>query len=83
MSRSHKKHPVCGISTSDSEKLDKKIWHSRFRTTSKQNLRTCNDYENLIDVHFREMSNVWAMAKDGRQWLNTSRKPYLKKYMRK
>ncbi len=83
MSRSYKKTPIIGITTSESEKGDKKIWHSRFRTTAKQKINTCNDYDNLIDVHFREVSNIWSMAKDGRKWLNIAKKPYFTKYMRK
>lgn len=83
MSRSHRKNSIFGITLSESEKNDKKIWHSRFRTNAKQNLKTCNDYENLIDIHYREVSDVWAMAKDGRRWMNINKMPYMKKYMRK
>ena len=83
MSRSFKKTPICGITTSESEAADKKLWHARFRTRAKQNLNTCDDFDSLVDIHFREVSNVWSMAKDGRQWLDIANRPHLKKYLRK
>ena len=82
MSRSNQKTPIFGITTAKSEAEDKKIWHSRFRSSSKQKLKNCIDYEEMIDVHFREVSNPWLMAKDGRQHISLTN-PRLKEWMRK
>jgi hypothetical protein len=83
MSRSHKSTPIAGITTSESEKYDKKAWHSRFRSAAKRNICACADFEDHVDVNFREVSNVQSMAKDGRKWLDLVKKPHFKKYLRK
>lgn len=83
MSRSFKKTPVCGITCARSEAWCKKNWHSRFRHSAKEKLKYCSDYDGFIDVDFREVSNPWAMAKDGRQFIDLVKRPYLAKFLRK
>jgi hypothetical protein len=67
MSRSYRKTPIIGIA-GDSEKQDKKIANARFRKKERQALqqyRIDNIPHDLNDV-----SNVWSMSKDGKQYLN-------------
>ena len=61
MSRSRKKTPVCGMTTAKSEKDDKKRWHRKARRLRKQS------DEVILD---KEVSDVWSMAKDGKQYLS-------------
>lgn len=70
MSRSYKKHPVHPIAISDSEKDDKKIWHSCFRSKSKQYIKNKLVFNDDWDfpIHFRKVSNVWCFDKDGKCW---------------
>ncbi len=65
MSRSRKKTPVCGWAWCDSEKPDKRIWHRRMRAAILVRLHDANP-EEVILPHQREISNVGAMAKDGK-----------------
>ena len=83
MSRSYRKTPIMGMTTAHTEAWDKQDWHSRFRSNTKQNINKCQDFDNFVDVNFREVSNVWNMAKDGRQRMDVVAHPYLKKYLRK
>lgn len=77
MTRSRKKTPVFGISTSVSEKADKVAAHKRERRKIRTRLRIEPDAELL--PHPREISNVWAYAKDGKRY----RKAVSPKDMRK
>lgn len=68
MSRSRRKTPVYGYATADSEAEDKRLWHQRWRAHERDRLRKLpEDFEHLT-TRRREVSNPWAMAKDGRQW---------------
>lgn len=78
MSRSYRKTPIFGHSTSVSEKQDKKIWHSRARTTERDRLKA-GDYDNHLTTLDNEAGTPWDFAKDGKgYWAN-----YDKKSMRK
>jgi hypothetical protein len=77
MTRSRKKTPMFGISTSVSEKADKVAAHKRERRKVRTRLRVEPDAAVL--PHRREVSNVWAYAKDGKRY----RKSASKKDMRK
>jgi hypothetical protein len=57
-------HSYCG----HSEKEDKRIYNRALRSRTRQNLRTCNDYDDLILPEVRDVSNPWSMAKDGKYW---------------
>jgi hypothetical protein len=76
MARSYKKHPGGGYSTSESEKIDKKLWHRKYRSKNKQALKKMQhhlninkDYDDDIEMlDIREVSNVWDMSKDGKTY---------------
>lgn len=69
MSRSRRKTPVTGWSCKESEKKDKKMWHSRFRAWWKQYILVDPEYV-FSDKDKYYVSNVWDMAKDGKQRLS-------------
>jgi len=75
MARSHRKTPICGITTAHSEKIDKKIWHSRMRARTHTHLNSGRDTDVMPIT--REVSNVWSFAKDGKQRFDPSRHPKL------
>lgn len=64
MSRSRKKTPIHGNTCAESEKNDKRIWHRQFRRLA----RICLRQGCEIMPHFREVSDTWCMAKDGRNY---------------
>jgi hypothetical protein len=78
MSRSHRKTPICGMTTAESEGKDKDIWHRRFRRTVRQEIQAGSDQDDL--AHFREASDPWSFDKDGKQRFDPKRLP---KEMRK
>lgn len=63
MSRSYRKTPAGDCRSS--EKEDKKIWHSRYRHACRQKIHIEGEDLELLP-HFRELSNPWEMAKDGK-----------------
>lgn len=75
MSRSHRKTPIVGHTSSPSEREDKKIWHQRWRSREKAVLASASS--KALDTHMTlkesEVSNVWAMSKDGRSYWPISR----------
>lgn len=75
MSRSRRKTPIFGIAICASERADKKIWHHRFRTRERQTLTSMapQQWEAHLGVQEREVSNVWAMGKDGRGYFSPVR----------
>ena len=66
MSRSKRKTPVCGVTTSPSEKDDKKQCYRKMRRATKEALREDPD-EATPPEHCREVFNKWLIAKDGKQ----------------
>ncbi len=70
MSRSRRKTPIFGISTCHSERQDKKIWHQRWRSRERTALTstTPNDLDAHLPILEKQVSNVWDMGKDGRQY---------------
>jgi len=65
MSRSRKKNPMCGHTCADSEKADKKLWHSRMRARERDRLITNPEGETTLE---HEVSNPYSFAKDGKQY---------------
>ncbi|HUQ34604.1 MAG TPA: hypothetical protein VM095_20965 [Pyrinomonadaceae bacterium] len=65
MSRSRKRTPVWGMSSSSSEKQDKRDYNRRYRRISKQFLHVNPDGE--LMPHLRDYSNPWCMSKDGKK----------------
>jgi len=76
MSRSRRKTPIVGYTTCRSEREDKTIWHRRLRAHEHTGL-TGADAERLeawLPVSVRQVSNPWAMGKDGRQYVSARRR---------
>lgn len=70
MSRSRRKTPITGHTTCRSERQDKKRWHQRWRTRERATLAssTPEDLSGHLPLLENEVSNVWAMGKDGRSY---------------
>lgn len=73
MSRSRRKHPFIAICSAESEKGDKVRNHRRYRRAVKLALHAEAE---ILPIE-KELSNPWAMAKDGKvrvskvgHWLN-------------
>ena len=68
MSRSRRKTKIFGVSKARSEKWDKVFYHRRLRhrvaVSLRESLREGEEPEVL--AHFREVSDLWAFAKDGK-----------------
>jgi len=64
MTRSRRKTPICGITTSESEKADKAEAHRRIRRAVGEILRKNPDADIL--PHERELSDPRDMDKDGK-----------------
>jgi hypothetical protein len=79
MSRSVKKNPFTGHTTSGSEKQDKRHANRKYRRRIKVLLPTTT--EETIFLEVRETSNVYTFDKDGKQYLHEEE--YRKKYMKK
>jgi hypothetical protein len=68
MSRTQRKNPIQGVTTARSEADDKRIWHGRWRCTERDNLIKLKHLDDYITTHKNEVSNPWAMDKDGKVW---------------
>lgn len=64
MSRSRRKNPIRGMTSSDSEKKDKQFAHRRIRRTIRQCL-VLNPHVDVLPDE-RGLSNPWLMDKDGK-----------------
>lgn len=83
MSNSVRKNPVFGF-CADSDKPGKRLANRAYRSICRQVLATCDDYDDLVMPHLREVSNVWDFPKDGKTHLFCSRDSELvRKYLRK
>lgn len=71
MSRSFRRTPITGITTSATEKPYKKDEHQRERTAVRQVLHTTQDDASV--PHPKKYGNPWSGPKDGkRYWTNIS-----------
>ncbi|MES2041286.1 MAG: hypothetical protein V4495_26000 [Pseudomonadota bacterium] len=74
MSRSYRKQPIMGIAVCSSERNDKQLWHRRWRATERMAISKLTP--ELLDNHITssrfEVSNVWAMGKDGHRYSSIS-----------
>lgn len=77
MARSRKKQPFTPVSTSTSEKADKVSAHRKERRQVRTLLAVKPDVEVL--PHKREISNVWAYAKDGKRYRKAPRAKDMRK----
>ncbi len=82
MARSYRKSPFCGMTTAESEKKDKQAAHRRERARVRTAFKSAADLDELVLPHFREVSNIWSFAKDGKQRFSIDGS-YFRKYMRK
>ncbi|HEX8321470.1 hypothetical protein [Longimicrobium sp.] len=73
MSRSRRKTPVCGITTANTDKQDKRMGNRRLRRKVRTVIRT--DPEPEVLPHLREETNPWMMGKDGKWRFDPDRHP--------
>jgi len=77
MSRSHRKTPIHGITTCRSERTYKVLWHQRLRVHERSRMAAAKTdaerLEALSATNKRQVSNVWWMGKDGRQYISPKR----------
>jgi hypothetical protein len=71
MSRSYLRTPIKGITTAASEKRDKQVANRRLRRIVRQRLK--EEPEAPIFPLKRQVSDVWAMDKDGKRWFDASK----------
>lgn len=64
MSRSLRRNPFTGTTTSDSEKQEKRWANRRLRREVRRKI--VEDSDDLSLPSLREVSNVWSMSKDGK-----------------
>ncbi len=74
MSRSRRKTPVAGITTSDSEKQDKRRANRKLRRRVRAILPAEPD---AVLPDLREVSSVWGFDKDGKQRFDPESHPRL------
>jgi hypothetical protein len=79
VSRSKRKTPITGITTAESEKRDKRIANKNLRRVAKTIIQQKDSDELTLPI-LREVSNVWDMKKEGKQYFNEKKNP---KFMRK
>jgi hypothetical protein len=74
MSRSRRKTPIFGIATVASERQDKDLWHRRFRLHERLALvrSAGNGFEAHQTVLAHDVSDPWAMGRDGHRYFSTS-----------
>lgn len=72
MSRSRRKSPIRGITTSDTEKRDKRIANRRLRRAVR--VRLSADPDDVLPS-LREVSSVWSFNKDGKTRFDQDARP--------
>ena len=75
MSRSRRRTTITGITTAATEEADKRHANRSERRRVRSVLNTKDEIEVLPAK--RELSDVWAMAKDGKIYFNASKHPKL------
>jgi hypothetical protein len=75
MSRSRRKTTITGITTAATEQADKRSANRSERRRVRSVLNTKEDIQVLPAK--RELSDVWAMAKDGKTFFDASKNPKL------
>jgi len=69
VSRSYKKTPITGVLKAvQSEKMDKKRWHRKWRRVERENLAQEDDFDFYQTVLHKEVSDPWLFGKDGKYW---------------
>ena len=67
MSKSYRHSPVYGHG-GGSEKQDKRLYNRALRSRTRQDLRTCDDFDDVVLPEVCDVSNPWSMAKDGKSY---------------
>jgi hypothetical protein len=80
MSRSYRKTPVFGMTTSKSDKPGRKIDHRRYRHYYKDKIRH-EEYDDIEPPNHKE--NPWNWPKDGKQYWPEAKTWNGGEYMRK
>lgn len=72
MSRSRRKRSFVAVTTSRSEREDKKIWHGRWRTHERTHMAgmPLDDEDDSLPFSENQVSDVWQMSKDGHLYLS-------------
>jgi hypothetical protein len=84
MSRSRRKTPIVGLTTSESEKEDKRLANRRARHAHKRAVYSAvraveaDGIISLARAH-HPTSGRWTFAKDGKQWIGNRRPKLLRK----
>ncbi len=68
MARSRRRTPIISITTSASEKQDKRHANRNCRSALRRALKRNGDLDAAVLPVLRDVSDPWAMAKDGRSW---------------
>jgi hypothetical protein len=72
-----KKTLISGMTKSESEKADKKIWHAHLRNQERCHLNTVLDEtsaEQFLPKGEKNYSNYWCFAKDSKRYLKNQHK---------
>jgi hypothetical protein len=85
MSKSYKKNPFGGFTSSSSEKSDKKQFHKKYRRVFNKALREFDiEEQESIEIDENEVSNPFNWSKDGKQYFgNCKDKDWYSKELRK
>lgn len=75
MSRSFRKTKIFGITTAETEKLDKRRWNRAFRKVCKNRILL----EEELPVKIQEVTNLCDGAKDGKQYYHNATKKDMRK----
>ncbi|SMG09788.1 hypothetical protein [Paraburkholderia susongensis] len=75
MSRSKRKTPIRGMTTSESEAWDKAKWHRRHRRAEGERLKSAGG--EFVAQSRHAHSSTWIMDKDGKQYFDATRHPKL------
>ena len=80
MSRSRRKKPIFGNTTSDSEKRDKVIYHRRYRRRVENAIReSLQSGDEATFPHPDEVGDTWTWNKDGKTYWKDAKKEDLRK----
>ena len=79
MARSRRRIPIASITTAASEKQNKRWANRNHRSAGRRAIKCSTDPDATVLPIMREVSDEWAMAKDGRSWFGH----HISKLMRK
>jgi hypothetical protein len=79
MARSRRHTPIISFMSNSSEKQDKRHANRNCRSALRRVLKRDDDPDSAVLPVLRDVSDPWAMAKDGRSWFGQ----YFPELMRK